>query len=502
MMLKGLVERIIQANAIPVKRIPPLRTSAKHFAACLGTTPEHCPQERYDLSDDDLSNLLTARALPKLGPDALRNVRHDARTLLRLGRTHGWLPPRIDARTCLQARRKVPGHQDVIPHEGWTSKHYGLYPLQAHAPILAKELEEYLKWCQRPVARHADGTPRPKSIRKRPGSCDDIRYGLAQIAGYAVTEAGYVAETLTLAMVTNPALVGDWLEWWTERRGKLTVTATRRLAHLRTIAKYWLKDTEHTQGITDLMRGCTPEKVRNKEDRMLSLSELHHIAQIAYPFTDARKAQSYYIRAIAEEIQQPGRHPFLRGKSLARVAWELEASLLLQLLLERPWRQRQYREACLGVHLVQRPDRQWQWQFRGKDLKIERRNGQENELSAIVPPDIQPRLEEWLTVWRPRLCPSPQESHVFLNRAGKPFTRNGITRLVETITWRYSGVAVTPHMFRDIFATEYLNENPGDAAGVARRLGNTVPTVYRHYAHLLNASADARADSWLRSKRG
>jgi integrase len=63
-------------------------------------------------------------------------------------------------------------------------------------------------------------------------------------------------------------------------------------------------------------------------------------------------------------------------------------------------------------------------------------------------------------------------------------------------------VAVTPHMFRDIFATEYLNENPGDAAGVARRLGNTVATVYRHYAHLLNASADARADSWLRSKRG
>jgi hypothetical protein len=52
-------------------------------------------------------------------------------------------------------------------------------------------------------------------------------------------------------------------------------------------------------------------------------------------------------------------------------------------------------------------------------------------------------------------------------------------------------------MIRDIFATEYLKQHPGDAAGVAKRLGNTIQVVYKHYAHLLDQEADTRADSFL-----
>jgi hypothetical protein len=52
-------------------------------------------------------------------------------------------------------------------------------------------------------------------------------------------------------------------------------------------------------------------------------------------------------------------------------------------------------------------------------------------------------------------------------------------------------------MIRDIFATEYLKQYPGDAAGVAKRLGNTIAVVYRHYAHLLDQEADTRADTFL-----
>ena len=36
-----------------------------------------------------------------------------------------------------------------------------------------------------------------------------------------------------------------------------------------------------------------------------------------------------------------------------------------------------------------------------------------------------------------------------------------------------------------------------DAAGVAKRLGNTIQVVYKHYAHLLDQEADARADRFL-----
>jgi len=80
---------------------------------------------------------------------------------------------------------------------------------------------------------------------------------------------------------------------------------------------------------------------------------------------------------------------------------------------------------------------------------------------------------------------------------GHPFTANRLTGAVAVSTMRFARVGVTPHIIRDVFATEYLKQHPGDAAGVAKRLGNTIQVVYKHYAHLLDQEADTRADSFL-----
>jgi integrase len=101
-----------------------------------------------------------------------------------------------------------------------------------------------------------------------------------------------------------------------------------------------------------------------------------------------------------------------------------------------------------------------------------------------------------LTVWRPRLATAGEE-HVFLNSKGHPLTANRLTGVVAVTTMRFTRVGVTPHLIRDIFATEYLKQHPGDAAGVATRLGNTIPVVCKHYAHLLDQEADRRADTFL-----
>ncbi len=114
----------------------------------------------------------------------------------------------------------------------------------------------------------------------------------------------------------------------------------------------------------------------------------------------------------------------------------------------------------------------------------------------MFPPDLVPLLEEYLTIWRQRLAKAG-EAHVFLNSKGHPFTANRLTGAVAVTTMRFARVGVNPHMIRDIFATEYLKQHPGDAAGVAKRLGNTIQVVYKHYAHLLDQEADTRADSFL-----
>lgn len=86
---------------------------------------------------------------------------------------------------------------------------------------------------------------------------------------------------------------------------------------------------------------------------------------------------------------------------------------------------------------------------------------------------------------------------MFLNSKGRPFTANRLTGAVAVTTMRFVRVGITPHLIRDVFATEYLKQHPGDAAGVAKRLGNTIQVVYKHYAHLLDQKADTRADTFL-----
>jgi integrase len=138
----------------------------------------------------------------------------------------------------------------------------------------------------------------------------------------------------------------------------------------------------------------------------------------------------------------------------------------------------------------------WRIRFSGQELKVDRRDGGVNRYECVFPPDLVPLLEEYLTVWRPRLA-TTGEAHVFLNSKGHPFSANRLTGVVAVSAKRFARVGVTPHLIRDIYATEHLKRYPGDAAGMAKRLGNTIAVVYRHYAHLLDQEADTRADTFL-----
>ena len=75
-----------------------------------------------------------------------------------------------------------------------------------------------------------------------------------------------------------------------------------------------------------------------------------------------------------------------------------------------------------------------------------------------------------------------------------------IDNLVKSATYRFTGVAVNPHLIRDIWATEYLQSHPGDYETVADRLGNTVQVVIRYYGHIQKEQAQAKADAFNRAK--
>jgi integrase len=78
-----------------------------------------------------------------------------------------------------------------------------------------------------------------------------------------------------------------------------------------------------------------------------------------------------------------------------------------------------------------------------------------------------------------------------MNTRGKPWQARRLCYAIEKITFKFGGVAVNPHMFRHIWATEYIKMTK-DVAGTAQWLGNTPAVVMKHYAHLLDADAAKR----------
>ncbi|MCC6905588.1 MAG: tyrosine-type recombinase/integrase, partial [Anaerolineae bacterium] len=85
-------------------------------------------------------------------------------------------------------------------------------------------------------------------------------------------------------------------------------------------------------------------------------------------------------------------------------------------------------------------------------------------------------LIEWLAV-----RPITDDPHVFLNRLGKPLTKNGVYQLVERVAIR-AGVhgRSNPHAFRHTFGRRWV-ESGGDISPLSDMLGHTQIGITKRY---------------------
>lgn len=93
-------------------------------------------------------------------------------------------------------------------------------------------------------------------------------------------------------------------------------------------------------------------------------------------------------------------------------------------------------------------------------------------------------IKVYLNSARPRLLKNQRFSHLFLNGAGKPLTRQGIWKLIKKYTLR-AGIAktVTPHTLRHSFATHLL-EGGADLRSVQIMLGHSDISTTQIYTHV------------------
>jgi integrase len=135
----------------------------------------------------------------------------------------------------------------------------------------------------------------------------------------------------------------------------------------------------------------------------------------------------------------------------------------------------------------------WQFRFTEKETKMG------NRVHAILPRQLIGLLEEYLREHRMHLLRGSDPMTLFVNRDGQAFTEHLMGTRVKSLTMRFAGAKMSPHVFRDAFAFEWLTTHPDDYLTVSKLLWHTnIQTTLRVYGAQFNeSSAVCRLDEWL-----
>jgi integrase len=119
-----------------------------------------------------------------------------------------------------------------------------------------------------------------------------------------------------------------------------------------------------------------------------------------------------------------------------------------------------------------------------------------------VPADLTGYVDRYLTEVRPRFGGHASTKALWLSSKGGRLVDEAIHALVRRRTHAEFGVAIHPHLFRDIAATAIARENP-DAPGLARDLltHTNVETTANFYTQAKTSEASRKYAQIVESRR-
>ena len=160
--------------------------------------------------------------------------------------------------------------------------------------------------------------------------------------------------------------------------------------------------------------------------------------------------------------------------------------LLVALLLACPVRERNLAMMEMGRHLVRLGD-EWHLRFEPQETKT----GQ--ALHLIVPAEISPFLEDYLTRVRPAFAGAQRHAGVLPAQKGRPMAEETIYESVMSTSARLFGTALNPHAFRSLAATLLAETSPEDARHARPLLGHRqAKTTEQHYIRASQLEAGRR----------
>ena len=134
-----------------------------------------------------------------------------------------------------------------------------------------------------------------------------------------------------------------------------------------------------------------------------------------------------------------------------KTAIDFQKYLILALFACIPDRQRTIRELEIGTTFVKDEEQDvWVVRHGPDDYKTGKTYGERPPL--VVSPHLGPAIDDFLTRWRPCLCPSSDRLFV-QPRTGNPMSRDSIYQAVARSCYKHTGKKTNPHLLRDMVVT-------------------------------------------------
>lgn len=371
--------------------------------------------------------------------------------------------------------------------------HFGV-PIKKMHPSLRLEIEELIDWKTSDLQ-----FDRPTGAKVRPVSAKAISDCLSHLAGYGQNILSRTPYQSLIELVTRE-LVQGYAKWaMKERRVKpqsLSVMLGKVFAALRHNPRYEAMDLNWFE---TMLGQLVPE------DQSV---------------IDDRKARKYIPYAEAELIPAKIRAERQRRKGWTPrdIANSFQDELLMQWLVILPWRQRNIGECRISGNkpnlfkgpikpfsTATKPDwiaeqesrapnsEYWQFQFESSETKTGK------AVFGFLPRDLVSLVEEFIAHSRPLLLRNGSDpGTLFLDSVGGAASTKTVTGWVKKVASKYSGVPVTPHIFRDIVAFGWLSVFPEDYLTVSKLLWHSnINTTLRIYGRRFDESTGvARMDNW------
>lgn len=370
-------------------------------------------------------------------------------------------------------------------------------PLSEFPARLKAEVTELLRWKQ---AEFSPG--RPSDGQHRPVTAKSLKDVICRLYGYALAVRKETEIKCLSDLVQEPILNG-FVEWRINERRNGGYAVRIALAMLRAALRH------HPVHCNIELNWC---------DRLLESVPLE-----SESVRRAKKAEKYLEYSVVEKIpQQINQERLKHRNSPDNISHLVMEELLMKWLDILPWRQRNLRECRVAgpepnlfkgkippfseitkpdwvVKEEQRNPSAQFWQFRFRP--IETKTG--IEIHSLLPKQLVPLLEEYLSEYRPYLLRGNHCDNLFLNRRGGPLDAGIMSQLVRELTLRYAGRQITPHRFRDIVAYAWLQDHPEDYLRLSKLLWHrNVNTTLRIYGARFNESSGVCAmEAWLEKRQ-